>query len=420
MAHGAAAFSREELLAHREWVRALAVSLTTTRDDADEVEQETWLAAISAPPSSRHSVGGWLAVVARHAAMKLRRKRSRVRRREDAAPAPAAPESPDRLVARTEAHAVVVAAVLALAEPYRTTVLLRFFEGLPVRDVASRSEVPLETARARLRRAKDLLRDALDAKFGGERRRGALMVLAAARLPEKVPITAAAAVGGAVMTGKVVAAAAVVVALVAGGVWWGTRAASAPTADRQVVVAAVPAEAPRPRPAEARPRVRQIETAPPAADSNEPAAAQPVPRVPPKTVPELLQARLSLHYEELTLDAALARFSGSSGVPIVIASECVSAAKQTPLTLRFEGVQAGTALRALVQIGGLRVTVEPDRVVVSPAGREREPAQPLVRIEPVVEPPKRLRVRGMTSYPVSPGSRSWSRRRWPRRRTPSR
>src|SRR5436190_1898691 len=67
------------------------------------------------------------------------------------------------------ALARVVAAVLALEEPYRECVLLRYFEELSPRAIAARQRVPLETARTRLKRALELLRARLDREYGGER-----------------------------------------------------------------------------------------------------------------------------------------------------------------------------------------------------------------------------------------------------------
>ena len=54
--------------------------------------------------------------------------------------------------------------VLALEEPYRETVLLRFFEDLPLKAIADRMRAPLETVRTRLRRGLAMLRSELEAK----------------------------------------------------------------------------------------------------------------------------------------------------------------------------------------------------------------------------------------------------------------
>src|SRR5205085_374323 len=53
-----------------------------------------------------------------------------------------------------------------LAEPYRQTILLRYFEGLPVEDVARRMDVPLDTTRSRISRGLAKLRERLSREFG--------------------------------------------------------------------------------------------------------------------------------------------------------------------------------------------------------------------------------------------------------------
>src|SRR6185503_16110462 len=83
-----------------------------------------------------------------------------------AAPREAAP-STDALAARADAEQIVIRAVLALDEPYRSVVLLRFFEDLPPRRIAERLGVPVETVRTRLRRALAKLREDLDGRVGG-------------------------------------------------------------------------------------------------------------------------------------------------------------------------------------------------------------------------------------------------------------
>src|SRR5205823_5109556 len=71
------------------------------------------------------------------------------------------------VVAEAESHKRLVLAVLELPEPYRSTVLLRWFEDLAPRDVAGRTGVPVETARTRLKRAHGMLRARLDRDAGG-------------------------------------------------------------------------------------------------------------------------------------------------------------------------------------------------------------------------------------------------------------
>ena len=62
------------------------------------------------------------------------------------------------IVAREERRRAVVAAVLGLEEPYRSAVLLRFYEGLAPRELAKRLRLPIETVRTRLKRGVEQIR----------------------------------------------------------------------------------------------------------------------------------------------------------------------------------------------------------------------------------------------------------------------
>lgn len=205
----------ETLLAHRAWVRAVARALVADPNDADDVEQETWLAAIRRPPRHGGSVRGWLGAATRNVARRLGRDaacraghEASVGARGDEAPA-------SDLVAEAELQQCIGKAVLELDEPFRSTVLLRYFDGLPPREIAVRQQVPVETVRSRLRRAHERLRARLDADGGGRRGAWAVAVLAwgpGPRSPGPVvpPMGIAASLGGALVN-KLVAAAVVVV-----------------------------------------------------------------------------------------------------------------------------------------------------------------------------------------------------------------
>lgn len=158
----------ERLLEHRAWVRALARQLVWDAGQVDDIEQQTWLAAVRRPPREG-SARAWLGGVVRNLAASLRRTEGRLRRRHAAAFARAAAPATDDVVAQAEQHRRVVDAVLALAEPYRTTLLLRFFEGLAPRQIAERMDAPVETVRARTRRALEQMRRRLDTQSGTRR-----------------------------------------------------------------------------------------------------------------------------------------------------------------------------------------------------------------------------------------------------------
>jgi len=159
----------DALLARREWVRRFARTLARDDASADDLAQEAMLAAIEHPPSNADAPAGWLRRVTSRLAMNRSRGERRREARENAALRPDASPATDDVVVAAESHRRVVEAVMALGEPYRTTVLLRFFEDLPPRDVAARMHVPVETVRARVRRAVEQLRARLDEGHGGKR-----------------------------------------------------------------------------------------------------------------------------------------------------------------------------------------------------------------------------------------------------------
>lgn len=151
------------------FLRALALSLVGDENAADDLVQETYVAAIDRPPPRATHLRGWLATVARNLAWRTLRGRDRRARRERDAATPEPLPPTDELVMRGEQQRRLVNAVMELAEPYRSTVLLRYFDGLASSEIARRAGEPESTVRARLKRALDQLRARLDAETPGGR-----------------------------------------------------------------------------------------------------------------------------------------------------------------------------------------------------------------------------------------------------------
>ncbi|HTL38961.1 MAG TPA: sigma-70 family RNA polymerase sigma factor [Kofleriaceae bacterium] len=150
----------EALNAELGWVRRLALSLVRNGSDADDIAQETWLAAKDHAPSDR-PLRPWLSRVVLNVVRMRARSDARRMRRESAVDVDQHGLSPAELVDRVELQRALVDAVLALDEPYRATVLLHFVEGLPCVEIARRLQIPDGTVRRRLKVALDELRDRL-------------------------------------------------------------------------------------------------------------------------------------------------------------------------------------------------------------------------------------------------------------------
>jgi RNA polymerase sigma factor (sigma-70 family) len=158
--------SPEALLAHSDWVRALAGRLVADPARADDIAQQAWVAALESPPRDARNMRGWLSAIVRNTARDMGRAESRRAKREERAARPEATPSTADLVQRATLQREVVDRVLALEEPYKTVVLLRWFEGLSPREIAQRTQRPIETVTTQLARAHEKLRERLDREWG--------------------------------------------------------------------------------------------------------------------------------------------------------------------------------------------------------------------------------------------------------------
>ena len=205
----------EELLAQADWVRGLASALLGESGDADDLVQDTWLAAIRHPPAAGRPARPWLARVMSNLARNRWRGESRRVRRESEAAKPEAQPGGDEVAQELETHRALVEALAGIDEPQRRTIVRRYFHGLSAAEIARSEGVPESTVRTRLQRGLEALRRKLDQKYGDRSAWAALLLPLARR-----PVVAAAGAGGMLATFGLWKIAAVLVICSCGWVVW--------------------------------------------------------------------------------------------------------------------------------------------------------------------------------------------------------
>lgn len=206
-----------ELYSHADSIRKLVRGVLADDHATEDVLQDTYVMALEHPPHSlaetnenRSSLGGWLRTVAKSIALKRVRGASRRSRREREHASSERIDGPEVILSdaeRAKRLSEITERVLTLPEPYRGTVLQRYFENLPPREIARRSGVPLATVKSRLQRALARLRTDFEGQSGSHWRRD-LALLVGLRWPATPlpvapePATARPLTGGPLTSGK--------------------------------------------------------------------------------------------------------------------------------------------------------------------------------------------------------------------------
>lgn len=148
-----------EIAGELDGLRALARCLVHGDADADDLVQDTAVAALAHPPAGER--GPWLRTVLRNRWRASHRAASRREARE-AAIEPLVVETPADSAQRARVIAKLSDALVALDEPLRVVVMRRYFDGESSAAIARALGVPAGTVRWRLKAGLDRLRAALD------------------------------------------------------------------------------------------------------------------------------------------------------------------------------------------------------------------------------------------------------------------
>jgi RNA polymerase sigma-70 factor (ECF subfamily) len=167
----------EKLVSHyQDRLFAFAYRITGNREDAEEVAQDAFVRAyraLKSYPGDRVralSLRAWLYRITLNVARnKVRRKRHHFvsigepdRADGHAFDAPADPETrPDSVLEKSQRRASLATLVAALPERYRSTLILRYVEGLRLEEVATILKQPLGTVKSNAHRAVVALRESI-------------------------------------------------------------------------------------------------------------------------------------------------------------------------------------------------------------------------------------------------------------------
>ncbi len=161
---------RRLLAEHKDRVYTYAFYALGEHDEAEDVTQEVliklWRHADRVIPARRNA---WVMRVAKNAVIDaVRRRQSKEKVMTTSMPAEQVANlgtvpvvTPDASAEQRELREALEEAVSRLEEPYRGVVVMREIQGLTYQEISDALEVPLNTMKVYLHRARKMLRDAL-------------------------------------------------------------------------------------------------------------------------------------------------------------------------------------------------------------------------------------------------------------------
>ena len=157
------------ITAYRDSILRYVTHMIRDAPAAEDIAQEVWLRASNSIHTVRDddAIAAWLYRIATHAALDHLRSRKRQFARDPATEVDEAEVDDDQstsladLLERAEMSACVQRFVQQLPDDYRSVLFLTEFEGLSGTEVAETMGITLSTAKIRLHRARQQLKNAL-------------------------------------------------------------------------------------------------------------------------------------------------------------------------------------------------------------------------------------------------------------------
>lgn len=153
----------------------LALSVVGDQAEANEITQETFIAALRALPSyqEKKSLKAWLYTIALNQSRSHLRKRKTLERLRNTLNSifrvePQKQVLPEETAIQNDKEAQIWNALNQLDEPFRTVVVLRYFHELPISEISEILSVNEGTIHSRLHTARERLRNALNHLHGEE------------------------------------------------------------------------------------------------------------------------------------------------------------------------------------------------------------------------------------------------------------
>jgi RNA polymerase sigma-70 factor (ECF subfamily) len=221
--------SFEALLVEEQWLKRLARGLVAEHAAAEDLTQDVLVEALGSAPTRGlrgPQLRAWLSTTARRMAGRrgLRESQRGAVELEGAPPSVEDGRAVDRLVLSK----AIAEALESIGAPYRTAVVMRYFDDLPPREIAAKTNAPVATVRQHVSRGLAMLRERLDRDYGD---RSAWLAALGCLLPEGSLVPPPEAAAGAAQAGSAVEpvggvgtgvgfmGTAVVLALGAAGLW---------------------------------------------------------------------------------------------------------------------------------------------------------------------------------------------------------